>query len=103
QWLIGRGRVMKPEKLTFTREIADRDFLYSDFTDLSSGSQGSMELYSEVIPQIPRVGACLYLSHIVKAIDPKTDRFEVYLQTLGTGKWSSIASSKNKPTLSSIA
>src|SRR5699024_10309084 len=87
KWTLGRGRVINPENLTFTEEVASRDMLYSDFTDLEANSEGVMELYSEVIPQIPRIGACFILYHNVKAIDLKTDQYEVFLQTWGSGKW----------------
>ena len=65
--------------------------LYSDFTGLSADLGMAMELYSEFIPEIPRAGACFVLHHNVKAIDLKTDRYEVYLQTLGPGKWNVTA------------
>ncbi|XP_075675642.1 MAM and LDL-receptor class A domain-containing protein 2-like [Dermatophagoides pteronyssinus] len=86
-WNIGIGRVHDVTKLTFLNSAKNfiyhtKPLLYTDFTKLSDGKIGQMQMISEIVENgIPKHGACLRMNYEVWSFDSKTDKFFINYQT----------------------
>ncbi|KAH9417832.1 hypothetical protein DERP_013092 [Dermatophagoides pteronyssinus] len=78
-WSIGIGRVHDVTKLTFLNSAKNfiyhtEPLLYTDFTKLSDGKIGQMQMISEIVEEgISKHGACLRMDYEVWSFDSKTD------------------------------